>query len=370
MNPYNIINDGQIKIDQKLWAYLNDNHDKEYIKQLISNAIEENNLDLPYRFLTIDDVESDFIKLCEFDTSVLLKEGSFLSRYPYKYSFLNQYIDQSKIGNKASDFFQQENRYLCDSINSPSPYRTWKNEKFRMTLLNCLWTLKFNEINNEVLRSAISLRKYISSQFKPSVAKYIYDRFGGENVLDFSSGWGDRLLGFYTSTQTERYVGIDPNIKVIQKYYEQIDQYSKYGIVKPTLFINQPAEQVIFDNEEFDLIFTSPPYFDIERYTHETNQSWMKYKKFDDWMDSFLLKSISNFWPNLKSGGHLIINISDVYCHHQVQRICDRMNDFISTLNNSHYVGAIGMKMAKRPCSKALQDGVFAEPMWVWEKGG
>ena len=31
--------------------------------------------------------------------------------------------------------------------------------------------------------------------------------------------------------------------------------------------------------KKFDLIFTSPPYYTLERYTQEDNQSWKKYKK-------------------------------------------------------------------------------------------
>jgi tRNA1(Val) A37 N6-methylase TrmN6 len=369
----NIIKNGQIDIDEEQWIDLNNKYDKQYIKQLISDTIEENNLELPYCTITMDEVEKDFQNLCNLNTSTLIKNGKFVSRYLYEYSFLDRYIDQINTGNKASNYFQQENRFKCDSINSPSPYRTWTIEKFRMTLLSCLWTLKFTKINNNILRSAISLRKYISSQFKPSVAKYIYDVYGGESVLDFSSGWGDRLLGFYANYNTVRYVGIDPNIEVIKKYneqvkvYSQLDMYSQYGVNKETLFINSPAEDVIL-NEKFDLIFTSPPYFDIERYTQEKNQSWKKYKNFDNWMDDFLLKTIGGFWNNLNPKGHLIINISDVYCHHKVQKICDRMNNYISTLKNAQYVGAIGMRMTKRPCSKALQDGVFAEPIWIWKK--
>ncbi len=235
-----------------------------------------------------------------------------------------------------------------------------------MTLLNALWTLKFKEINNDVLRSAISLRKYISSQFKPSVAKFIYNYFKANSVLDFSSGWGDRLAGFYASN-ANFYVGIDPNKNVYDKYFEQVNMYNNFIDNKKIKLYNSPAEDVKLD-DKFDLIFTSPPYFDIERYSNEQNQSWKKYKQINDWLNFFLFKSLRNFWGNLEKNGHLIINISDVYCHHKIQKICDPMNDFISTLEGAKYVGAIGMRMAKRPNSKALKNGIFAEPFWIWKK--
>ena len=62
----------------------------------------------------------------------------------------------------------------------------------------------------------------------------------------------------------------------------------------------------------------------------------------------------------------MIINISDVYSLHQINRICDPMNDFISTLDSSSYYGCIGYEMRKRPNSKAYDSkkDKFAEPMW------
>ena len=32
------------------------------------------------------------------------------------------------------------------------------------------------------------------------------------------------------------------------------------------------------------------------------------------------------------------------------------------------YLGVIGMKMSKRPNSKADKEGIFVEPIWVWKK--
>ena len=125
----------------------------------------------------------------------------------------------------------------------------------------------------------------------------------------------------------------------------------------------------IYMNEKFDTVFTSPPYFNIERYNQEDNQSWKRYKKLNNWLDGFLFPVLEKSWNALNSGGTMIINISDVYSNHTINRICDPMNDFISRLSGANYNGAIGLRMAKRPNSKAVKsDGIFVEPMWVWKK--
>ena len=47
--------------------------------------------------------------------------------------------------------------------------------------------------------SAFRLGTYIATQFKPVVAKAIYDMTNAKTVLDTSCGWGDRLAGFFAS---------------------------------------------------------------------------------------------------------------------------------------------------------------------------
>lgn len=360
-----IIRDGELFIPKELWTALNDNFTKDEIKQYISDTIENENLELPYRNILHDEAIDDFFSLIDFDTSKLVKFDKFFSRYEYKYPFNDIYIDGSNVGNKSSDYFHQENRFKCDSINAPSPFRSWTIERFRLTLLNALWTLKFDHINNTKMRSAIGLRKYIASQFKPSVAKCMYDLFNARNVLDLSAGWGDRLAGACASSSVLSYTGVDPSVVAQECYNLQIDEYRSDTDIT---LISKPSEDIDKYDRMFDFIFTSPPYFIMERYSKDDTQSWQRYKKLDKWLNEYLFKTLEVAWNHLEVGGRLALNISDVYCNHTVNKICDPMNNFIDTLPNSEYVGAIGMRMAKRPNSKSAKDGIFAEPIWIWKK--
>ena len=365
----NIVKNNEINISKAKWKQLNLKHSKDEIKQIISDAIGNNNLPMPMRELTLSDAEEDFSKLSDLDSSSLSIEEDWFTRYEYsdKYFLTNNLIKCCNVGNKASDFYQQENRWKCNSITAPSAYRSWSEERFRLTLFNALWSLGFEEINSQNLRVAIAMRKYIASQFRPSAAKTIYDLFEAKNVLDFSAGWGDRLCGFLAS-DAESYYGVDPNADAVAKYCDMIEAL---GDERDVTIFNECAEDVDYGDKKFDLVFTSPPYFDLERYTTEDNQSWKRYKKLDAWLEGFLFKSIEKAWNHLEKNGYLIINISDVYCHHVINKICDPMNDFISSLNKSHYIGCWGYEMRRRPNSKSLEGriGKFAEPMWIWRKG-
>jgi hypothetical protein len=378
-----IIRNNEILITEDEWTALKNNTSQEQIIQLISDAMDE--VPMPMREFTHKEAMDDFEALRKLDTSTLIKEGKTYSRYEYRYPLLDKYIDLSYTGGKASDWFHQHNRYRCDSLNAPSPYRTWTTEKFRKNVLKNLFTMDTKRVDTARLRTCIALRNYIASQFRPSAAKALYDIYSSRDILDFSSGWGDRLAGFYAAKSTATYQGVDPNVNLQLGYEMQSEAYKSCGVTgKISNVTPKPAEGITF-SEQYDTVFTSPPYFDTERYTQEDNQSWKRYKgvdKFDvdestgkptkgypqKWLDNFLFVVIEKAWNALKPDGVMAINIADTYGHHVRTIMCDPMNDFISTLSGAEYQGAIGYRMAKRPNSAADKAGVFVEPIWIWKK--
>jgi tRNA1(Val) A37 N6-methylase TrmN6 len=199
------------------------------------------------------------------------------------------------------------------------------------------------------------------------VAKAIYEHFNAEHVLDFSSGWGDRFAGFSAAVCTKSYIGVDPNTRLFEGYMKQV---SMYNSGKDVQFINEAAEDVNFSKfaDKFDMIFTSCPYYLAERYTNEPNQSWVRYKKLDTWLESFIFTTLRNTYTTLKKGGILALNISDVYLHHTINQICNPTIKYAIENLGYVYIGAYGLKMAKRPNSKAVGKGIFAEPIFLLQK--
>jgi predicted RNA methylase len=340
---------------------MNESMERDEIKQLISDAMSL--VDPPYRQLTIDDAVAAFERLKKSDPDSFVVWGDWVTRYEYRYPLSSVYIDSPSSSNDASGFFFQKARWACDSINSPSPLRTWRTERFRLTLLNALWTLKVDRVDSATLRTVISLRKYMASQFKPTAALAVYNIFQPVSVLDFCAGWGDRAVAAMASPHIKKYVGVDPNSVLVPCYREMCDTFDENGIVD---FICAPAEDVKLHGK-YDLVFTSPPYFNVERYSRDPTQSWVRYKKLTEWREKFLFTAIEKAWTRLKKGGYMVINISDVYSGHRINKICDPMNDYIKSLGGT-YMGAIGYRLQKRANNTSSVSGVFGEPMWVWEK--
>tara|TARA_B100001564_G_scaffold60296_1_gene46958 strand:- start:310 stop:1533 length:1224 start_codon:yes stop_codon:yes gene_type:complete len=316
----------------------------------------------------------------------------------YDLRFLGEwkYFKRVNAGNNASNPFHIENRWKVDWVRMPSGWKTWQTEKGIKTIIRAYFSLEkvLTEVNENTLRMATTLRKYIASQFKPSIAKAFYDYFGSNNVLDFSAGWGDRLAGFYCGETTKSYVGIDPNTNNHPNYQRQVEFYKKHQTFfeqeKKVDLIPLPAEDVDFTKykEHFDTVFTSPPYFNTEKYSEHDTQSFRRYSEIDSWNKDFLHKALGNIIPAMKTGGILAVNIADVYCAKKkgYLDICNPMNDFIKS-QGLKYRGCIGMEMTKRfnsaGAGKAASDyfsddfqdkaldtknDAFGEPIWIWEK--
>lgn len=358
-----------ITIDQDDWKLLNEKYDSDTIKKALIEEILIGNIRLPMADLSIEDARDSFINLCYYKCNDY-KEGDTMTRYDYKYPISKRYIDETIVGNDASNYFQQYNRFCASGHGDPSPVTVWGSEKYLNSALKPLWTLKMDSINMGSFRTAIALRRYMASQFRPAMAKSIYEKFNSVDVLDFSSGWGDRLCGFYSAKNTKSYIGIDPNVAVFNNYPKQVELYRSIVGEKKVTLHNACAEDMKFDSNIVDTVFTSPPYFNAEMYTQDENQSYKKYTLIDAWLKGFMYKTLDNVWNALKPGGHLIVNISDVHRNGGVQQICDPMNDYIGEKLGGEWVECFGMKMSKRPNSGAIKEkeGVFIEPVWVWKK--
>jgi len=394
MEPY-------LKIDEKDWEYIKETFEKQDVKESLATVAMT--YPLPYPDLTEKKAWKDFQKLKGMKWNEIMVEGEWYAREGTEYTYNLNYDDKQlyfrriNTGNGASNYFQIENRWSVDGSVSPGPKRTWESHKFMTTLMGSAYSLKMPKITKNILRTMIGLRKYICSQFKPNVAKIIYDMFESENILDFSMGWGDRLAGFYASEHGKHYVGIDPRKENHSIYKEQSEFYDKHlGFFeheRKSEFHCSPAEDFDFTpyNEHFDMVFTSPPYFSVERYSYDDTQSWVRYKDINDWNKDFLQATLGKIWGSIKSGGYLLVNISDVYTNSKWStdrgwlEICNPMNDYLSKLGE--YQGCIGMEMAKRPNSggagtaktyegsvwteKSLEnkaDKKFGEPIWIWKK--
>ncbi len=374
-----------LHIPETEWKWIQENIEEDIVKESLTVLLSK--YPFPFKKLALEDAKEDFFKLKDLDILKLTTKDKWFSRSNINKELSDVVLSGSNTGNKASDYFQQEWRMRTELENSPSQWRCWNTPKFMRTLLNSFYTLKIKEVGESSVRSCLSLRKGVASQFKPSIAKWLYDTYRSENILDFSAGWGDRLCGFYASNKGKNFLGIDPNANVHNGYAKQIELYSQIcGDNRKAKTIISTAEDIDLSNykEKFDTVFTSPPYFNREKYTNDDTQSWFRYRAIEDWLEHFLFKTIRNIEPTIKSGGILAINISDVCSTSKGRKkkewleICNPMVEYVDSLNKFKLESIIGYKMSKKPGSQKdnteaikdmdIENLTFGEPLFIWRK--
>ena len=175
--------------------------------------------------------------------------------------------------------------------------------------------LKYGKSPNDMRSMFAFVGAGYCSNFRPATAKTIYELYGKGNckVLDTSSGFGGRLLGFFTAKNTDEYVGIDPNTAdSCNKFIEFMQM--RFGINKKAYVNKIGSEDFTIENypqyeNYFDISFTSPPYFDTEKYSDSDTQSYKKFNTYDAWVDGFYRNTIYNSCNALKLDGTFAINI-------------------------------------------------------------
>jgi hypothetical protein len=76
----------------------------------------------------------------------------------------------------------------------------------------------------------------------------------------------------------------------------------KNFIIYKNGFIEAPIIQ-----NNFDIIFSSPPFFDLEQYSTFPEDSIKNYKNEKEWCDNFFIKSLIKAYNLLKLNGHIIL---------------------------------------------------------------
>lgn len=192
----------------------------------------------------------------------------------------------------------------------------WDNDEKLKKLIKktYIWKCKHREphwTNNRIRQNAkVFLTGQSVSNFRPTVAKFIYNTYGNQGkIFDMSSGFGGRLFGFMASDCVE-YVGCEPSTKTFEGL--QLLNNDLNGLNKVVTIVKSGSEIKLngFD-EYFDLCFTSPPYFDTEKYSTEETQSYIKYPELERWLDGFLKDTINNCYQYTKPNGYTIINIAN-----------------------------------------------------------
>lgn len=206
-----------------------------------------------------------------------------------------------------------------------------------------------------------------ASNFRPGFAAYLYRRYcrPGMTVLDTSTGYGGRLVGFMASGIAGHYIGIDPNVPT---HEGNLRMAADLGFTDRVELYNLPAEDVSHDAVagRCDFAFTSPPYFAKEHYSDDDTQSWKRYSTGDEWRDGFLVPMLALQYAALKPGCTAIVNIADVKLRNKTYPLADWTRNAGMAVGFD-YVRTDAFELTTR-FGAGQDDEVATEPVIVFRK--
>jgi len=173
-----------------------------------------------------------------------------------------------------------------------------------------------------------------------------------------SCGWGGRLIGFLSAKNTKHYIGTEPSTKTYDGLLKIKKDFSY--LRKKVDIYNQGSETFRPESDSLDLCFTSPPYFDTEKYADEETQSYIKFPTLDSWLNGFLKQTIENCYNGLKNNCYMLINIANTPKYKEIED---------KTIELSKSIGFVQEETIQLTLSSVMGAGVKYEPVFVFKKG-
>lgn len=259
----------------------------------------------PYRGISQRDAIEDFLRLKR------LAKGEINPR--------------STIGNSIVDWGTEKARRKTKYRNK-SFVELWNNKVRRKKMLKFAKRLYKQDHNRSILaatRSAIDLQWGTVNTMRAAAAIHMYKRYNATRVLDFTAGWGARMIA--AMALDIDYIGIDSN-KALKPGYEKIIKLLKpYTKSKIKMYWSEAQKVNLSKVGKYDYVFTSPPYEYLEVYENMTNyeKKGSKIKqpsssqkiKLDDsakFYDEFLVPTLKNAYKYLPKNKFICLNMPDI----------------------------------------------------------
>ena len=206
------------------------------------------------------------------------------------YYFFTQRLET--IGNKGINFydfienieFYKSKKYIQTLLTYCEKNNRYKESEIKKYYY--CYGLCFGRINAYKITNAI----HIYNIYKPSVA-----------IMDPFCGFGGRLVG--AMVKDINYIGIDLN-KDLEPSYQKLLQNFGDKTTSTIQLLFQDSNEIDYSKYKYDMVFTSPPYENIEIY------KYMKKQTIEEW-NIFYKEVFQKLWDNLEVNGTYIININE-----------------------------------------------------------
>ena len=240
------------------------------------------------------------------------------------YFFMNRL---ETVGNKGINFYDfiknidyyKTKNYIQNLLNYCYQHNRYVDNDTKRYYY--IYGLSFGRVNAFKITNALS----IYQKYKPNTKNYLY------SIMDPFCGFGGRLVGALLLNYN--YIGVDLNVNLKPNYERLMNDLGKKSSSKVTLLF-QDAKDVDYSQYKYDMVFTSPPYGNIEIYENGIR------KTPDEWAQFYTIV-FQKLWDHLRNkDGVYAININaDIYQKYLVPLFgeCEEKIELKKSTRNNKY---------------------------------
>ena len=294
-------------------------------KKTIANAIKD---------ISLNDVDTEFVELVKIGKNA------------------HTIGPRSRIGNNVVDYFtfvqrlETKGKYDASFFDFLQNIDEFKKKKFIQNMLTYYKEVKnkngtkndyivYKEVYN-ICISAINI-------MRPLNCMEIYTKYNAKRVLNFCAGWGGSTVAA-AALQLDAFYGVEINIGLKPAYDNMVSHFEskKVGTKFDIQFGDAAATD--YSTMVYDTVFSSPPYYFIEKYAHN-----IAYSSKADMDERFYKPVFSKTYNGLQKGGHYIINV----CKEVYDRVLKDL---------------LGEALETFPLKKSKRQNDYTEMVYVWRK--
>lgn len=286
-------------INEAYWRNMSENELENFANEIFLFYRENG---FPYYPTDMETRQKDFYKLNKFVYTQKINTFNNL------FNNQNYIIKQTMHGlGLAWSYFPHSFNVKCN--NRMTPYEAFMDDEIFIKVIRK--RLKMGTyISDSGIRKMLKIYTNVQgvSNFRPTAAAYLYNMFGkGKTVWDMSGGWGGRLLGAIVA-DVDMYIATEPSIKTKKGLVQLANDF---GGRMHSYITEVGSEDFKPTKNSLNFCFTSPPYFNVEKYADEPTQSYIKFNNKKAWVEGFLRPTFQNCYYGLKPFGYMLINIAD-----------------------------------------------------------
>jgi len=260
---------------------------------------------------------------------------------------------RSRLGNNIVDYFtfvhrlETKGKYNASFFDFLENIEEFKKKKFIQNMLTYYKEVKNkNGTKNEyiVYKEVYNICISAINIMRPLNCMEIYTKYNAKRVLNFCAGWGGSTVAA-AALQLAAFYGVEINCD-LKPAYDNMVSYLRNNKNVATKFDIRFGDAATTDYSSmvYDTVFSSPPYYFIEKYAHN-----ILYSSKDDMDERFYKPVFFKTYNGLQKGGHYIINV----CKEVYDRV---LKDLLGEAHETF------------PLKKSKRQNDYTEMVYVWRK--